>query len=68
MRGWARRCPAKRKALAPPPFSPICRLIESLLDLLDQSEWEGRGHGHTRHRIGLGHLKLMRKSSFDLTV
>lgn len=47
----------RKEKLWPPPFSPICRLIESLWDLLDQREWERSGHGHTRHRIGLGHLK-----------
>ena len=66
VRMWACRCPAR--ALAP--VSLICRLIESLWDLdLNEQEWEGHGHEQAKDKIGLGHLKFMRKHLSDyLTV
>ena len=67
--GGTCRCPAR--ALAPvSPVSPVCRLIESLWDLGGRKkEWEEGGHGQTRTKLGLGHLKyFMRMHWFDLTV
>lgn len=65
---WAYRSPAK--ALAP--VSPVCRLIKSLWDLVERDwdwDWEERrGHGQAKDKLGLGHLKFMRKHLFDLTV
>ena len=45
------------RALAP--VSPVCRLIESLSDLLDERKWERRGHGQANgDKRLLGHLKV----------